>query len=583
MNNLCKKISFIISGLLLICVSQANAGGGYPYSPGYTLPQAVTRTIQTNPEVLVKLKGWLAAQKGIDVAKGGYLPDLDLTGETGVERINSPIQDEHTLKPIGAGLTLQQMIFDGFATPSEVERNEKLTLAEQYTVQGTSNDIALLATKAYLDVMRTQQIAGFAQDNYRTHQRIYSMIKRRSERGLSRKADMSQAYGRLARAQANLLAAQNNYNNAVVTYYKIVGVMPNNLQLPDSPKPSDLPLGQQDAIHQALDNHPTLKAARADIEEAQAQHKAARAPYYPRLDAVLDGNTGSDIEDYDGHYHDYRAMLKLKYNLFNGGSDKARIEQTALLVQQAEQVQNNTFNQVVENMKLAWNDLQTAQQQLDYLKSHQDAAQATVKAYNQQFKIGKRTLLDVLNTEDEVFSSKVAYLNGKYNLLFSKYRVLNADGKILPYLQVSDPTMQHQQLSMAPTTVPPTKPKVIPAIPLAKPQPGAVTTGPAAPPTTGYKVASKHIAPSVQSGYTIQLYNSYNRNDAINFVLNNNLQDKAAFYKTAFLNRDKYIVIYGTYRTPAQALKVISSMPQTLQKWNPTVKPISKVQQEMRP
>jgi adhesin transport system outer membrane protein len=575
MKNYCKKISFIISGLLLICCSLANAG---------TLQQAVAQTIQTNPEVLVKLKGWLAAQKGIRVAQGGYLPSLDLTGEGGIENINSPIEDKDNLKPIGAGLTLQQMIFDGFATPSEVQRNEKLALAEQYTVQGTSNDIALLTTKAYLDVMRTRQIVKLAQQNYRTHQRIYSMIKRRSESGLSRKADRSQAFGRLSRAKANLLGAQNNYRNAIATYYKIVGTNPYKLQTPKSPKPSYLPLNKKLAIQEALDNHPTLKAAKADIEEAQAQHRAAKAPYYPRLDAILDGSTGSDLEGYDGHYHDYRAMLRLKYNLFNGGSDKARVEQTALLVEQAEQIQNNTYNQVVENMKLAWNDLQTSQQQLGYLKKHRNAATSTVKAYYKQFTLGKRTLLDVLNTEDELFTAKVAYIDGQSNLLLSKYRVLNANGKILAYLHVPDPTVEKPPAAAAPmkTQQQPKAKTAKKPVPVKTAKPGVVTKGPAAPPKTGYKVASKHIAPKIKTGYTLQLYNSYNKNEAINFIVKNKMHNKAAFYKTKFLNRDKYIVIYGAYKTPAQALGVIESLPKSIQKWNPTVKPISKVQQEMR-
>jgi adhesin transport system outer membrane protein len=552
MNNCCKKISFIISGLLLICSSLANAA---------TLQQAVRQTIQTNPEVLTKLKGWLAAQKGIRVAQGGYLPSLDLTGSAGIEKIKNPIEDKNNLKPVGAWLTLQQMIFDGFATPSEVERNKKLSLAEQYTVQGTSNDIALLTTKAYLDVIRTRQIVNLAQQNYQTHQRIYSMIKRRSESGLSRRADQSQSFGRLSRAKANLLGAQNNYRNAVASYYKIVGLNPDRLQTPRSPKPSALPLNKKAAIQEALANHPTLKAARADIEEAQAQHRAAKAPYYPRLDAIVDGSIGSDLEGYDGHYHDYRAMLRLKYNLFNGGSDQARKEQTALLVQQAEQIQNNTYNQVVENMKLAWNDLQTAQQQLDYLKKHRNAATATVSAYYKQFTLGKRTLLDVLNTEDELFTAKVAYVDGP------KYRVLNANGKILAYLHVPDPTVQ--------------KP---PAAATAKPQKKKSAVKKAAKPgaAASYKVASKHIAPKIKSGYTLQLYNSYNKKDAINFIVKNKLHNNAAFYKTKFLNRDKYIVIYGAYKTPAQALSVIGSLPKSIQKLNPTVKPIAKVQHEMR-
>ena len=159
------------------------------------------------------------------------------------------------------------------------------------------------------------------------------------------------------------------------------------------------------------------------------------------------------------------------------------------------------------------------------------------------------------------------------------------------YLKVPDPTVQKPEAPAAapaaatPAATPTPKTAAAPVAPAPVPVPakaGVVTTGPAAPSPNGYKVASKHIAPKIQSGYTLQLYNSYNKNDAINFIVRNNLRDKAAFYKTRFLNRDKYIVIYGAYKTPAQALNVIQSLPPEIQKWNPTVKPISKVQQEMQ-
>lgn len=427
-----KKLSFLIGSITLIICASINA---------QTLKQAIAQTIYTNPDVLIKLKGWLAAQKGIHQAQGGYLPAIDFSGDLGAEHIDTPIEpDGHDLKPAGIGISLREMIFDGFATPYEVQRNAKLTLAEQYTLEGTSNDVALLATKAYLDVIRNQKIVNLAQQNYQTHKKIYSMIKQRSKSGLGREADTNQAFGRLSKAKANLLAAINNCKDVLATYYRIVGMMPENLQLPNSPKPSMLPATKNIAIHEAINNHPILKAAKADIEEAQAQHRASLSTYFPRLDAVFSASSGDDINGYKGHYHDYRAALQLKYNLFRGGSDLAYLQKTGLLVEEAQQIHNRTYNQVEENMKLAWNSLQTSQKQIVYLKNHQDASIAATNAYYSQFTIGKRTLLDLLNSEDETFTAKIDYLNGQFDLLLSKFRVLNANGKLLSYFYIPIPT-----------------------------------------------------------------------------------------------------------------------------------------------
>jgi len=429
-----KNLSFLAGSIILISCISINA---------QTLQQIVSQTINTNPDVLVDLKGWQAAQKGIRQAQGGYLPSINLNGEFGTEHIDTPIEPNgHSLTPAGIGLSLRQMIFDGLATPSEVKRNKKLTLAEQYTVEGTSSDVALLAIKAYLDILRNHSIVNLARQNYQTHQKIYSMIKRRSLSGLSREADTNQAFGRLSKADANLLAAGNNCHDTVANFYRITGIMPKDLHIPSGPKASELPATRNIAIQEAIDNHPLLKAARADVEEAQAQHRAALSPFFPRLDAVLSTEHGDDINGYKGHYHDYRAALELNYNLFHGGSDLAYRQKTGYLVEQATQIHNRTYNQVEENAQLAWNALDTSQKQLVYFKNHQNASSLSTNAYYSQFKIGKRTLLDVLNSEDETFTAKLDYTNARYDLLFAKYRVLNATGKLLPYLHIPVPTQQ---------------------------------------------------------------------------------------------------------------------------------------------
>jgi len=559
-----KKTALFVGGLLLINCALVNAE---------TLEQAVAQTVNTNPDVLVKLKGWLAAQKGIRKAQGEYLPTVDFSADAGTEHVDYVIYPEgHSLTPIGVGLTLRQMIFNGFATPYKVERNKKLTVAEKYTVEGTANDTALLAIKAYLDVQSTQKIVNLAQQNYKTHQKIYSMIKQRSKKGLTRKADINQASGRLYKAKANLLAAQNNYNDAIAFYYKIVGSTPGDLITPQGPKPSNLPNSIDTIIQQAIDNHPLLKAAQADVETARAEHGASKAPNLPHLDAVLSAVNGSDLNGYEGHYENYKAALQLKYNLFHGGSDKAYQDQTAFLVEQAQQTRNHTYNEVVENAKLAWNALITSQSQLAYFKKHRDASILTTEAYYHQFKLGKRTLLDLLNSEDELFSTRIDYVNGQSNLLFSKFRALNANGSLLSYLKIPSPTVVLEKASPTFIIQPAMKPS---------PQPQAVTNAEKITPA-GYRIESKYISPKITEGYTLQLYNTCNKDEAINFIINNNIHNKAAFYKTTFLKKDKYIVIYGAYKTPIDAVNAINSLPQSLQKLNPVVKPLAKVEKEMQ-
>ncbi len=339
-------------------------------------------------------------------------------------------------RPWWGDLTLTQLIFDGFATSSEVARNESLTLADAFQVKGTDEDIALLATKAYLDVIRSRRLIAVAQSNYNAHRKTYGMIKKRSDSGLARVADVTQAAGRLALAKTNLLAAKNNVQDADVIYYKVTGLSPKNLRMPASPKPVALPQKEQLAINKAVDGHPLLKSAKADITEAEAQHRAALAPFYPKFDVVLDAAQGEDTDGNEGHYHDYIGFLRVQYNLFRGGSDVARKRQTAYLVEQAKQTRNKTYDEVVENMQLAWDFFTTSKSQIGYFKKHQVASLETVIAYRKQFQLNKRTLLDLLDSEEESFRSQNDYINGQFNLLLSKFRILNAEGKLVSYLQI---------------------------------------------------------------------------------------------------------------------------------------------------
>jgi adhesin transport system outer membrane protein len=538
-----------------------------------TLQDAVTRTIQTNPDILEKIKIWLASEQGVRAAQGGYLPTIDINANAGDEnsKNNNTNFDYVNLYTDTAGVTLRQMIFDGFFTSSEVARNKNLSTANNYQFQGTANDTALLACKAYLDVLTTQRIVALAKDNYNSVQKIYDMIQCRAESGLGRDADVNQASGRLALAKANLVAAQNNYLDAQATYVKIVGVQPNNLSFPDEPSDSRLPIDLQTAIKNAIDNHPILKAAEANILEAKAQHDSALSTNYPRVDAVLNGNVSNNLSGVKGDYGDQTAMLQLSYNLYHGGSDLAKQRQTAYQIEQAQELRARTYNQVVENMKLSWDALTSARDQLPSLLKHQNASKATVGAYYEQFQLNKRTLLDVLNSQDELFNSQVSYVNGQSNVIFSKFRVLNGENALLPYLHVPVLPTDTQQVTTTPQPVVPKK-VLTPVTPLPAQQPAAQSK---------VAIADKTIAPKALNNYTIQLYSTYDKNDAINYIVKNDLKSRAAFYPAKYDNQTKYVVIYGSYPTSQQALAAMQTLPKNIQQWNPTIKPFSVVQSEI--
>ena len=189
----------------------------------------------------------------------------------------------------------------------------------------------------------------------------------------------------------------------------------------------------------ALEDNPTLKSAMADIEAAKAQHAAAKSPLLPRLDLEVGANLNHDIDGVEGRNKDAFAMVRLRYNIFAGGGDIARRRETTKLTSQAIEIKNSTYRQVEESMRLSWSAYQTVQDQIDDFRQHVESSEGARNAYKQQFNIGQRTLLDLLDQENEVFVSRIAYVNSRYDLIFAKYRVLTGMGKLLASFEIELP------------------------------------------------------------------------------------------------------------------------------------------------
>ncbi len=406
-----------------------------------SLTEVVDIAIKTNPDVLAASNERNAVSKEIDQARAAYFPTVDLAVGTGYESTDSPStrtatshEDVH-LNRDEASLNLRQMLFDGMQTKNEIIRHTARTDSRAYSVFGVAENTGLETVEAYLNVLRRQSLVELTTTNLEAHERTHDQITLRSERGVGRKADMDQSQGRVALARANQIAEQSNLRDAETNYLRVVGIAAEDLLEPESPK-SLIPETLDDAISLAIENHPTLKSANSDIDSANAQHDTALAVFYPRVDFELGTTANSDLDGIGGHNNDVTAMFRLRYNLLNGGKDKARREETAYLINQASEIRNNTYRQVEQSVRLSWNALETVTNQMSFFQLHVDSSENSRNAYQQQFSLGQRTLLDLLDSENEVFVARQSLVNAQYDQLFAFYRVLNSTGKLLHSLQV---------------------------------------------------------------------------------------------------------------------------------------------------
>lgn len=430
------KYSVALAGVLSLTGGPLLAGD---------LADTVHKAIAHNPDVLVTQDDRRAIEQNVREAKAGYLPRVDVSAGMGGEKSDNA----STLGATGrqgylglhreeSGIRITQMLFDGFFTRQEVARQTATLQAASYRVLAAAEDVGLRATQTYLDVLRRREQVELARDNLAAHQRVYDQIRMRSERGVGRVADTDQAAGRLALAQANLEAQMGNLRDAEIAYVRVVGEMPSELMAPTAPGGA-LPADLQALTDEARQTHPTLASAVADIDATVAQHAQARANDYPRFDLELGASHNSNIEGVRGADEDLIAMVRMNYNIYRGGADLARKRSTEQRISQARHIRDRAEHQVVEEAGLSWNDYQTAQTRLDLLRQHADSAKATRNAYLKQFNIGQRTLLDLLDTENERFVAELNYIDGKFRVLYAHYRIMASKGQLLGAMGVTPP------------------------------------------------------------------------------------------------------------------------------------------------
>jgi adhesin transport system outer membrane protein len=424
-----------ICSAILLAMSCANA-------QAMSLTQAVQSTIEYHPEVHANSNSRLAAGEDVKIARGGYLPTVDLIAGYGREGTDSPTtraitgnNNKEMLNYTQSELRLRQMLFDGFNTPNEVRRTESVVNSRAYYVQGVSEDVALRAIEVYLDVLKRRELLTLAKNNLQAHLRINDQIGLRSSRGLGTNADRDQSKARRALAEDNFYTAQVDLADAEANFFSAVGRMPDELETPATIM-GQVPANLVDARQSMLVNNPYLKSAQSDVASAESQYEVSKSPFYPRFDAELATGANNNLQGEPGYDNEWRAAVVMNYNLFNGNRDKAHLQGDAYRVNQSMDIRNNALRTLNENLALAWNAMNNAHIQTPIAREYAETTTKVRAAYQDQFGLGQRTLLDLLDSENELFNAARRYTEVRYTEEFSMYRILATTGDLLRQLRV---------------------------------------------------------------------------------------------------------------------------------------------------
>lgn len=400
-----------------------------------SLVEAIEAAITYHPRIYRDQALSVAADHAVEEAYSEFLPKLDLEASSGWEVTDSP-----TTRGTGRGvvelyrnearLSLTQLVFDFHGTANRVASAESELESSNADVQATSEEIGIETVNVFLDVLGAREQTFLAEQNLSDLEGILGLIRGRAEAGRAAEADLDQGVSRVALARAELAVRRGAERQAVSRFIETVGHTPGALERPaepDYPQSTDLDA----ALAVAMDSNPLAASTAALWDARKADIEVERSNYFPRLDLEASGSVGDNLDGVRGGSNDLLVQLRLRWNLFNGFGDLARTRAATQQANAASRQDAETRRVIREAVRISFQALRTAKQRLPDLRDDATASEQTFEAYRQQYDVGQRSLLDLVDARSEMFNAQTAEVRGTYEVLRSHYELLASMGVLL--------------------------------------------------------------------------------------------------------------------------------------------------------
>ncbi len=408
-----------------------------------TLEQAISIALDSSPEIGQSIENREAIEFELRQARGLYLPRVDAFGSVGQRRLDSPARrlsnlDQHTLDAREVGGTVTWKLFDGFGREAEIERQASRVDGASFRVLERSEYIALAIAKEYFEIILQGKIVKIAEQNLKFHQGIAGRIRGGVRGGSLTTADAQQAEERLKASEARLIQARDELMQARERFFKWVAMPPTNIGV-FKHLGGAIPKNLDAALGAARTNHPQIKFANADIDTAYAMVKAARSKYMPEVALEATARTGEDIDGVENRTSDLQAKIVTRWNIFNGGIDKAREQEEVRRLSEARLKLHQIQREVEEALRTAWHKRQHQMDLIPVLQAEVGYGQGVVGSYQEQFTASRRTLLDVLTAQNTYVNTLMLLEIARFGEVFANYRIVASMGNLLPALGLPTP------------------------------------------------------------------------------------------------------------------------------------------------
>lgn len=404
---------------------------------GNELSDVVRTALATHPKVAASKSSFKASGFAIDQQRAGLLPSLDLSADSGYQhahRPNGTTTDEDALRN-KQRLALTQLLFDAGGTSSRFAASKASAEAARFSVYSTATLIAQRAVRAYLDVARDRELVNIAVENIGFHQGILADVSEAARSGGGAESRVAQVRTRLLNAQSQRRRLEANLRNSTADFVEAVGQMPGNAVRPEMPATA-LPATPDDAFAVAAKHNYDLLSSVSREEAASLTADATDGTFFPKIDVEFAHERRDNVDGTNGLETDSTALVRLTWALYGGGGDIAARRKALEEKYEARYRTREVDRLLRQEISVALNDFEAARDQVGILRERLATAKEVRAAYGQQFRLGQRTVLDLLDSSNEQFVAETDFVSTQFRQLRAAYDMLATSGTLLKELGV---------------------------------------------------------------------------------------------------------------------------------------------------
>lgn len=409
-----------------------------------SLKDVMAVAIDTNPQILQAEMNKQAIEFELEQAKGLYMPRVTLEASAGVRRLENEFRRNNgsanqEMYPLEAQVRAEQTLIDFGRRRGEKTRQAARVDGAGLRILERSEFIALQTARQYLDVLLQQRIVAAAEDNLTFHNSLVQDLAGGVQAGSISVADLQQSQERAMSASVRVNEAREALETAKIQLLALSGLHVDEVQLPPA-YTEKLPLSLNDAIGLTRTRHPRVLEAMADVDAANADAAKNKGDLAPTIGLELSGRIGDDIDMYRGETNDLQAKAVMRWAIFDGGINRAKYQEYVRRASETRFRMHQIMREAESDVRSAWNSKNTQTNVLRDLTEQSASTDELLLSYRDQFSVGRRSLLDVLDAQNTRFNVQVRAEIARFSEIFAQYQVLAATNSLLDAFELRAPS-----------------------------------------------------------------------------------------------------------------------------------------------